>query len=489
MAKRKKLKWLLPLVATLLVLAVLLLFYRSLQISADVSSITVTGKVTDSMLHNTPVKEEPVRFIGRDGVEHTAFTDSSGAYSVDIANPDFHCNYRVITGGLNYHAKSSFITLKKTSFAGSSGKYVMDFSTDKEVDLMHSNYFLRYYPSGYTDNHYHLSSYDAHYVRNKITREMVTDPEKVPTSVTLSLPIKHSLQNYYNYPPNREKPEVHAVFRLAAITSEWNTEKIPITYLNPSAGLQLAPAMEPPDCSKFPKGCIDINIGDLGDTLEFKSVDLSELTIEERYKAWLYGFVILPSFYTFDKEGNKIHSDINPDIFIARSEDNNDQPIHSLTYEDFVEGAIKTNNLVRPAKKSRPGERRFGIRYHPKLHYCRMHSGIDLSGGGTEPAYSMADGTIEYAGWSGGYGKQVRVKADAGETVFSYNHLSSIAVATGQKVAKGQKVGNLGNTGLSKGVHLHFEIIINGKRVNPWPYLRCLYPRSDEANEKPDPRC
>jgi murein DD-endopeptidase MepM/ murein hydrolase activator NlpD len=105
-----------------------------------------------------------------------------------------------------------------------------------------------------------------------------------------------------------------------------------------------------------------------------------------------------------------------------------------------------------------------------------------------ESAYSMVDGTVEYAGWAGGYGNQVRVK-DYGGTVYSYNHLSSIHVTTGQKVTKGQKIAVLGNTGLSKGVHLHFEVIVNGEKVNPWPYIRCFYPRSDEENEKPDERC
>jgi murein DD-endopeptidase MepM/ murein hydrolase activator NlpD len=110
----------------------------------------------------------------------------------------------------------------------------------------------------------------------------------------------------------------------------------------------------------------------------------------------------------------------------------------------------------------------FGSRRHPVLHYTRMHTGVDWAAPTGTPVYASGNGTIETMGWEGGYGRYVRVRhANGYET--GYGHLSAFArnLAEGKKVRQGQVIGYVGSTGLSTGSHLHYEILINGRFVDP----------------------
>lgn len=100
----------------------------------------------------------------------------------------------------------------------------------------------------------------------------------------------------------------------------------------------------------------------------------------------------------------------------------------------------------------------------------RMHEGIDVSGGSGTPIAAAASGTVIVAGWNGGYGQLVVVDHGGGLST-AYAHLSSIAVSVGQGVGQGSVVGGMGTTGHSTGVHLHFEVRVNGGAVNPIGYL------------------
>ena len=99
-----------------------------------------------------------------------------------------------------------------------------------------------------------------------------------------------------------------------------------------------------------------------------------------------------------------------------------------------------------------------------------FHTGIDLAGSTGSPVYAADGGTVTFAGWNGGYGKMIKIKHDNGYETY-YAHLSSINVSKGSKVAKGTKIGGVGSTGNSTGPHLHFEIRINGRSVNPGSYI------------------
>ena len=108
----------------------------------------------------------------------------------------------------------------------------------------------------------------------------------------------------------------------------------------------------------------------------------------------------------------------------------------------------------------------FGMRRHPILRFARMHSGIDFGASYGSPIAAAADGEVVGAGWAGGYGRQVQVRHEGG-VVTTYSHMSSIAAEPGQPVRQGQVIGYVGSTGISTGPHLHFEVRIGGRAVNP----------------------
>lgn len=116
-----------------------------------------------------------------------------------------------------------------------------------------------------------------------------------------------------------------------------------------------------------------------------------------------------------------------------------------------------------PSGKFRSG---FGGRRHPILRYVRMHTGVDWSAPTGTPIIAAGDGVVEKAGWASGYGKQTILRHANGYKT-SYNHQSRLAVSAGQKVRQGQVIGYVGTTGLSTGAHLHYEVIVNGTKVDP----------------------
>ena len=108
----------------------------------------------------------------------------------------------------------------------------------------------------------------------------------------------------------------------------------------------------------------------------------------------------------------------------------------------------------------------FGLRYHPILHFARMHRGIDFAAGSGSPIVAASDGVVTGAGWAGGYGRQVRI-AHADGLVTTYSHLSRLSVSPGTPVRSGQMIGAVGSSGLSTGPHLHYEVYRGGRPINP----------------------
>lgn len=113
----------------------------------------------------------------------------------------------------------------------------------------------------------------------------------------------------------------------------------------------------------------------------------------------------------------------------------------------------------------------WGQRWHPVFGGLRFHDGVDfgLDSGVAVPA--AAGGTVEYAGWYGGYGLYVEIDHENGTSSF-YGHLSGITVTTGQKISKGQLLGYVGSTGYSTGPHLHLGYWVNGESADPVPFLQ-----------------
>jgi murein DD-endopeptidase MepM/ murein hydrolase activator NlpD len=117
----------------------------------------------------------------------------------------------------------------------------------------------------------------------------------------------------------------------------------------------------------------------------------------------------------------------------------------------------------------------FGARNHPILGYTKMHTGIDWAAPMGTPIYASGNGTIEKVGWESGYGKYIRIKhANGYET--AYGHMTAFArgMEPGKRVRQGQLIGFVGSTGLSTGAHVHYEILVNGRFVDP---MRIKLPR------------
>ena len=108
----------------------------------------------------------------------------------------------------------------------------------------------------------------------------------------------------------------------------------------------------------------------------------------------------------------------------------------------------------------------FGMRLHPILGYTRMHKGIDFGAPMGTPVMAAGSGTVEEAGWKGGYGKFLLLRHGNGYET-AYGHLSRITVAKGSHVRQGQTIAYVGMTGEATGPHLHYEIRINNAQVNP----------------------
>lgn len=108
----------------------------------------------------------------------------------------------------------------------------------------------------------------------------------------------------------------------------------------------------------------------------------------------------------------------------------------------------------------------FGRRTHPILGYSIMHKGVDFAAPTGTPIQAAGSGTIEKAGWNGGYGNYVRIRHTNGFST-AYAHMSRIAAKPGTAVRQGQVIGYVGSTGMSTGAHLHYEVLQNNQQVNP----------------------
>lgn len=113
----------------------------------------------------------------------------------------------------------------------------------------------------------------------------------------------------------------------------------------------------------------------------------------------------------------------------------------------------------------------FGGRSDPFGRGWRSHEGQDMAGSYGAPILATADGVVTYAGWENGYGRLVKIKHEFGiET--RYGHLSQIRVNVGDRVSRGDRIGDMGNSGRSTGTHLHYEIRIGGDAINPMTFIK-----------------
>jgi murein DD-endopeptidase MepM/ murein hydrolase activator NlpD len=113
----------------------------------------------------------------------------------------------------------------------------------------------------------------------------------------------------------------------------------------------------------------------------------------------------------------------------------------------------------------------FGVRSDPFRGRAAMHAGIDLAGPLGTPIYATADATVGRSEWANGYGNLIELNHGRGIQT-RYGHLTRSIVSGGQKVKRGDLIGYMGSTGRSTGSHLHYEVRIDGKAVNPIPFMQ-----------------
>ena len=127
--------------------------------------------------------------------------------------------------------------------------------------------------------------------------------------------------------------------------------------------------------------------------------------------------------------------------------------------------------FAMPVKDSFRWTSGFGNRQDPTGWGTRMHEGADMAGAYGTAIYATADGVIEFAGWQSGYGRLIRIRHAYGIQT-RYAHLAQIRVEVGQRVSRGERIGDMGNSGRSTGTHLHYEIRLGGRAVNPMTFIK-----------------
>ena len=127
--------------------------------------------------------------------------------------------------------------------------------------------------------------------------------------------------------------------------------------------------------------------------------------------------------------------------------------------------AVSKLPLAMPVKSAFRFTSNFGQRWG------RAHQGIDMAGPVGTSIFATGDGVVTYAGWQRGYGNLIKIQHELG-TETRYGHLSKIRVKVGQKVSRNSLIGDMGNTGRSTGPHLHYEVRVDGKAVNPMSFIK-----------------
>lgn len=164
---------------------------------------------------------------------------------------------------------------------------------------------------------------------------------------------------------------------------------------------------------------------------------------------------------------------MTPIVFSARGA--SEQPDADSLRANGILERLDRMNLYRIAAEKMP----FSIPLKTSFRYTsgfgqrwgRMHYGTDFAGAYGSPIHATADGVVTYAGWQSGYGRLVKIKHEFGVET-RYAHMSQIRVKVGQRVSRGDRIGDMGNSGQSTGTHLHYEIRVDGNAKNPMTYIK-----------------
>lgn len=187
-----------------------------------------------------------------------------------------------------------------------------------------------------------------------------------------------------------------------------------------------------------------------------------------------------------DKYADLLDDGLSQEDLIIRDYDKIDKLkrqmyIQTKSYDEIIELALNKSDMLASIPAIQPITNKeltrlasgFGRRIHPIYKVKKMHWGIDFSAPRGTPVYATGDGTIKMAKHSymkTGYGNRIEIDHGYGY-VTKYAHLQEIVVRTGQNIKRGQLIGYVGSSGGSTAPHVHYEIIKNGKKINPIQYI------------------
>jgi len=173
----------------------------------------------------------------------------------------------------------------------------------------------------------------------------------------------------------------------------------------------------------------------------------------------------------FEDDNNKIR-DTGKIIYASMYVNGEEINLYNFNYkneEDYydIKGKSITKSLMKTPINGARLSSSFGMRKHPILGYNKMHRGTDFAAPSGTPIMASGSGTVTRARWCGGGGNCVKIKHNSTyETIYAHMKAFAKGIKEGRKVKQGQIIGYVGSTGLSTGPHLHYEVIVNGKKVN-----------------------
>ncbi len=173
----------------------------------------------------------------------------------------------------------------------------------------------------------------------------------------------------------------------------------------------------------------------------------------------------------FEDDNNKVR-DTGKIIYASMYVNGEEINLYNFKFKDEedyydIKGKSITKSLMKTPINGARLSSSFGLRKHPILGYNKMHRGTDFAAPSGTPIMASGSGTITRARWCGGGGNCVKIKHNSTyETIYAHMKAFAKGIKEGKKVKQGQIIGYVGSTGLSTGPHLHYEVVVNGKKVN-----------------------
>ena len=176
-------------------------------------------------------------------------------------------------------------------------------------------------------------------------------------------------------------------------------------------------------------------------------------------------------YETFEDDNEKVR-DTGKIIYASMYVNGEEINLYNFKYDNDeehynIKGKSITKSLMKTPINGARLSSSFGLRKHPILGYTKMHKGTDFAARSGTPIMASGSGTVTRARWCGGGGNCIKIKHNSTyETIYAHMKNFAKGIKEGRKVKQGQIIGYVGSTGMSTGPHLHYEVVVNGKKVN-----------------------